>query len=81
MPQHTVNVVPSSSDSGTLRRVATWLTVDQLAEYLQVSKARVYAMARAGELPATRVGNLWRFDRDEIDRYLKSRSPRQSTDD
>lgn len=53
--------------------MATWLTVKQLAAYLQLSEARVYTLARSGELPGVRVGNLWRFDREEIDRQLKAR--------
>ena len=46
------------------------MTVDQVASYLQISKRTVYGMAQAGELPAARVGEQWRFLRPEIDRWL-----------
>ena len=46
------------------------MTVDQVAAYLQVSKRTVYNMAAAGELPAAKVGDQWRFYRPEIDRWL-----------
>lgn len=46
------------------------MTVDQVAAYLQVSKRTVYNMAAAGDLPAAKVGDQWRFYRPEIDRWL-----------
>lgn len=46
------------------------MTVDQVAAYLQVSKRTVYNMAAAGELPAAKVGDQWRFYRPEVDRWL-----------
>lgn len=51
--------------------MATWLTVKQLAGYLQISPAKVYELARKGELPRVRVGNQWRFDQEAIDRSLR----------
>ena len=46
------------------------MTVDQVADYLQVSKRKVYDMAAAGDIPAAKVGDQWRFFRPEIDRWL-----------
>ncbi len=54
--------------------VAEWLTVKQVAEYLKLSEAQVYVLVKREQLPAHRLGNLLRFDRDEIDRHLKSSS-------
>lgn len=51
--------------------MAEWLTVRQLAQYLQVSESKVYAMARGNQLPSSRVGSQWRFDKAEVDRWLK----------
>ena len=47
------------------------MTVDQVAAYLQLSKRTVYNMAAAGEMPAAKVGDQWRFFRPEIDRWLE----------
>ena len=38
------------------------MTVDQVAEYLQVSKRKVYDLAAAGDIPAAKVGDQWRFE-------------------
>jgi excisionase family DNA binding protein len=52
--------------------MATWLTVAQVAEYLQLSRAKVYELARAGTIPAARVGNQWRFDQEKVDEWLRA---------
>ena len=53
------------------------MTVEDLADYLQVSKKAVYAMAKTGELPAAKVGDQWRFKKSLVDRWLTALS-RQS---
>lgn len=47
-----------------------WLTVAEVAEYLQISRAKIYAMAQAGEIPCTKLAGQWRFKRDEIDKWM-----------
>jgi excisionase family DNA binding protein len=37
------------------------LTVEQLAEYLQVDKYTIYRLAKKGKIPATKVAGQWRF--------------------
>lgn len=54
------------------------MTVDQVASYLQVGKRTIYAMAAAGEIPAAKVGDQWRFFRPVIDDWLTDLS-RQHT--
>jgi len=51
-----------------------WMTVDQVAEYAQLSKEAVYKHAQRGSMPAHKALSLWRFDRDEIDQWIKSKS-------
>ncbi|MGE5551375.1 MAG: helix-turn-helix domain-containing protein [Bacteroidota bacterium] len=48
-----------------------WLTVRQVSDYLQISVSKVYQMAQAGEIPCCRLGQQWRFEREEIDRWLR----------
>ena len=49
-----------------------WLTIDGLATYLKLSRTKLYGMAQRGELPASKIGNQWRFNREEIDQWMKS---------
>lgn len=50
------------------------LTVDDLAEYLQLSTKTIYRMLRRGQLPCYRVGNQWRFRKSIIDAWLEQDS-------
>jgi len=48
-----------------------WLTLDELAEYLKLSRSKLYRMAQEGKIPASKVGTQWRFDRQGIDEWMK----------
>lgn len=47
------------------------MTIDELAEYLQVSKSSLYKLAQDGRVPGQKVGKHWRFHRERIDEWLK----------
>lgn len=53
-----------------------WLSVNEAAEYMQVSTDLVYAMVREGTLKCTRLGQLQsrkptiRFNQNELDAWL-----------
>lgn len=49
-----------------------WMTVKELASYIKISTDLIYKLAHAGEIPVSKVGNRWRFHRDEIDEWLKN---------
>jgi len=51
------------------------LTIDELAEYLKMGRTKLYRMAQEGNIPASKVGNQWRFDREEIDQWMKRQGP------
>jgi len=46
------------------------MTVGEVADYLSLDPQTVSRKAQAGDLPAFKVGNRWRFDRDDIDRWI-----------
>jgi len=48
-----------------------WLTLDELAGYLKISRAKLYQMAQAAVIPASKIGKQWRFNREEIDTWMK----------
>ncbi len=52
-----------------------WLTIEQIAEYLQVSKEKIYKLCQRGKMPASKVGGQWRFDKNEIDQWLRKQRP------
>src|SRR4030081_3190706 len=54
----------------------TFLTTEEVLEYLQVNLRTVYRLIRAGKIPAVRVGRQWRFRKRDIDAWLDSQRPR-----
>lgn len=56
---------------------ATCLTVVQTAELLGVSRATIFRLARAGELPHTRIASALRFRREDIEAYVNGRTTRE----
>src|SRR5437870_10297747 len=57
----------------------TFLTTEEVLEYLQVNLRTVYRLIKAGKIPAVRVGRQWRFRKRDIDAWLDSQRPRGST--
>ena len=49
------------------------MTIDELADYLQVSKSSLYKLAQDGSVPGQKVGKHWRFRKEAIDRWLDQR--------
>lgn len=49
-----------------------WLSVEEIAEYLGVSKDTVYAWITKREMPAHRIGRLWKFKAHEVDEWVRS---------
>src|SRR4030088_3250417 len=54
----------------------TFLTAEEVLEYLQVNLRTVYRLIKAGKIPAVRVGRQWRFRKRDIDAWLESQRPR-----
>ena len=48
----------------------TILTVRDVAEYLRISQAKVYRLAKERRIPVVRIGKNWRFRKDLLDDWL-----------
>jgi excisionase family DNA binding protein len=53
--------------------VAGMLTVNELADYLRISRSMIYRLLKRGEIPGFKIGSDWRFNLDEIDQWLAKR--------
>ena len=49
-----------------------FLTAGELADYLKVDIMTVYRLAKKGDIPASKIGHLWRFKKTEIDEWFKN---------
>jgi excisionase family DNA binding protein len=54
----------------------SFLTTEEVLEYLQVNLRTVYRLIKAGKIPAVRVGRQWRFRKRDIDAWLETQRPR-----
>ena len=50
------------------------LTAGEVASYLRVSLSTIYRLLKSGDLPAFKIGSDWRFNRLQIEEWLKSRA-------
>ncbi len=46
------------------------MRVEEVAKYLGVVPDTVYRKARRGEIPAVKMGKIWRFPKDALDKWL-----------
>lgn len=49
-----------------------WLSVDEIAVYLGVKRDTVYKWIDRKQMPAHKVGRLWKFRRLEVDEWVTS---------
>jgi excisionase family DNA binding protein len=54
-----------------------WLSVEEIAEHLGVTKDSVYRWIDRRALPAHKVGKLWKFKKDEVDEWVRSGDARE----
>lgn len=50
--------------------VERWLSVEEIAAHLGISKETVYRWLEKKKIPAHRVGKLWKFRMTEVDSWV-----------
>ncbi len=50
------------------------LDVDELAKYLKLRKQTIYNWLSQRKISGIKLGGVWRFDKREIDRWLRSQA-------
>lgn len=48
-----------------------WVSVDQIAEHLGVTRDSIYRWIDRKKLPAHRVGRLWKFQVSEVNDWVR----------
>ncbi len=49
------------------------LTIEEVATYLKAGRRTVYRLAANGQIPAFKLGGVWRFRRAELERWIAAR--------
>lgn len=50
------------------------MTLEEVANYLRVNEKTIYRLLNEGEIPARKIGHLWRFKSVEIDEWLNKKT-------
>ncbi len=48
------------------------LGIDEVAKYLEIDMREIEALANSGKIPARKTGDLWKFERSQIDHWAAS---------
>ena len=51
------------------------LTADEVAGWLRIPKSMLYELCQEGQIPATKIGRHWRFDRAIVENCLREECP------
>lgn len=49
-----------------------WIGIEEAAEYMDVTKDTVRNWIKKTDIPAHKIGKLWKFKKSEIDEWIKS---------
>lgn len=52
--------------------MAKLMDIDELADYLRLKKQTIYNWLHKRKITGIKVGGVWRFERKEVDVWLKS---------
>jgi excisionase family DNA binding protein len=50
------------------------MTIDDLANYLKVSRRTIYEWLKGNKIPALKLVGQWRFRKDKIDAWLDNKA-------
>jgi PTS system nitrogen regulatory IIA component len=57
------------------------MSVREIAAYLNVNISTIYMWSQKGQIPAMKIGTMWRYRRSEIEDWLlRHRTPRRVED-
>ena len=63
---------PESEDTPMERTIERWYSMKEICEYLGVSRDTVLAWIEKRNMPAAKIGRLWKFKVSEVDAWMKS---------
>lgn len=55
-----------------------WLSVEEISQYLGVKRDTIYKWLENKRMPAHKVGRLWKFQKKEIDTWIRSGGANQT---
>lgn len=62
----------TASTNGAEPTAEPWVSVDDVARHLGVAKDSVYRWIEARDLPARKIGRLWKFRLSQVDAWVEA---------
>ena len=63
-----------SNQSAEYPSARVFINIDELSAYIGLSKRAIYQRAANRTIPSQKIGGLLRFEKSEIDKWLRSQS-------
>ncbi len=57
--------------------MAELITIEELERYLRFTRKTIYKLLKEDSIPAVKIGNKWRFDKEAIDEWLRNGAARE----
>src|SRR5580700_1378933 len=67
-----LNIVEGAVFQGRCHMLEDVLTIDDLAQYLEIEIPAILELATTGKIPASKEGDTWKFERAQIDQWASS---------
>ena len=67
-----LNIVEGALFQGHCHMLEDVLSIDDLAQYLEIEIPAIEELASSGKIPAVKDGNSWKFERAQIDQWASS---------
>ncbi len=67
-----LNIVEGAIFQGHCHMLEDVLTIDDLAQYLEIEIPAIIELATTGKIPAIKEGNNWKFERVQIEQWAAS---------
>ena len=61
-----------ANENGALNTDEKWVNLEDIAEYLSVSKDTIRMWMKEGKLPINRAGKRYKFKISEVDEWLRN---------
>lgn len=55
--------------------MSDWMTVDETTSYLGIGKSKLYELAQENQIPGHRLGKVWKFNKRELDAWIRASVP------
>ncbi len=65
----------------TTKKDTQIMTVEEVADFLKLSKITIYKLVKKGQLPGFRVGNSWRFRKETVLEIISQQTDTDSKKD